>query len=81
MFLEGDSPPSSVRMLRFLKHSLGEDDEKTLLLVGTSGGILYIHRVEKFKEIGENCIKIREIRMKHEAPIIHVEIMVCLKMH
>uniref|UniRef100_A0A7E4UZA7 LLGL domain-containing protein n=1 Tax=Panagrellus redivivus TaxID=6233 RepID=A0A7E4UZA7_PANRE len=70
---KGDVPPSSVRMLRYVKAPIGDDRVQDLLIVGTSGATLFIHSVEA-DFLAKRYNKIRDISLKHDSPVLHVEI-------
>uniref|UniRef100_A0A914YC50 Lethal giant larvae homologue 2 domain-containing protein n=1 Tax=Panagrolaimus superbus TaxID=310955 RepID=A0A914YC50_9BILA len=55
---KGDTPPSSIRMLRFLKHNFGFEKEATLLFVGTSGGRVFIYQIEKNRGATEQFLAV-----------------------
>ncbi|KAE9549521.1 hypothetical protein FO519_007263 [Halicephalobus sp. NKZ332] len=60
----------SVKMIRFVHAPIGEDTAADLLLVGTSGGILHIHKAS----LSDRCKKIREIRLTHQANVLHADV-------
>ncbi|KAH7732082.1 lethal giant larvae [Aphelenchoides avenae] len=71
--LGGEPPHSLVRVLQFARCSLLEGEPVDYyLFVGTSGSSILIHSLTSTS--GEQCPLVREIRLQHRAPIVHLDI-------